>query len=146
MPEPFYKTSRGLRFECTQCGDCCTRPGPVYLPAPDLRRLAGSLDLTPRAFRRAYGVKSLDGTDAVDPDDGPCPFHDAERGCTVYEARPTQCRTFPFWPEIVTRRRSWERAARTCEGIGRGRRHPVREIERAVILCRELDVPGEDPW
>jgi Fe-S-cluster containining protein len=146
MPEAFYKSSRGLRFECTRCGACCTRPGPVYLPAPDLRRLAAFLELAPGVFRRRYEVRQLDGMDAVDPDEGPCPFHDDERGCTVYEARPTQCRTFPFWPEIVSRRRSWERAARDCEGIGHGRRHPVHEIERAVTACKEMGVPGDEPW
>jgi Fe-S-cluster containining protein len=36
-----------------------------------------------------------------------CAFLDGAR-CTVYEARPTQCRTFPFWKENLRRRGSWE--------------------------------------
>lgn len=37
--------------------------------------------------------------------------------CSVYEARPTQCRTFPFWPHQVHSPSDWAQAARECEGI-----------------------------
>ncbi len=31
-----------------------------------------------------------------------------------------QCRTFPFWPEIVERRATWKQTGRSCPGIGKG--------------------------
>jgi hypothetical protein len=103
--------------------------------------------LTPAAFRRRYRVHRVDGVPAIDPGDTePCPFHDEAQGCTIYEARPTQCRTFPFWPEVVHRKGSWERAARDCEGIGRGPRHDAVEIEQALILCEEVGLPEGNPW
>jgi len=37
--------------------------------------------------------------------------------CSVYDARPTQCRTYPFWPGIVARQDDYWREARHCEGI-----------------------------
>lgn len=40
-----------------------------------------------------------------------------ERRCLVYGVRPQQCRTFPFWPEILVSEAEWEATARECEGI-----------------------------
>jgi uncharacterized protein len=40
-----------------------------------------------------------------------------EKKCRVYGARPTQCRTYPFWPHILRSEASWEETAHTCEGI-----------------------------
>jgi Fe-S-cluster containining protein len=147
LTRPFYRSGRGLRFECTQCGNCCTRPGPVYFSGPDLGRAAAHLGLSETQFRGRYHVVTLDGVAAIDPgDQSPCIFHDEEQGCTIYEGRPTQCRTWPFWPEIVFRRRSWDKAATDCEGMNRGRRHRVEEIEQAVFACRDAGLPEGDPW
>jgi uncharacterized protein len=145
LAQPYYRTANGLRFECTRCGGCCTRPGPVYFPRPDLERAAAFLGTTPAALLRRHHGRWTRGVAAIDAGDAPCPFYAADRGCTIYEARPTQCRTFPFWPELVTRKRSWERGARSCEGIGRGERRPPEEIERLVTACVDV-LPPEDPW
>jgi Fe-S-cluster containining protein len=144
---PFYKRTQGLRFDCTRCGDCCTRPGPVYFSSRELIRASEFLGLTPRVFRRRYRVRLREGTPAVDPGrNAPCPFYDQDTGCRIYEARPVQCRTWPFWPEVVLRERSWRRASGDCEGMNRGRRHSVGEIEREVRLCQEEELPRGDPW
>ena len=37
--------------------------------------------------------------------------------CLVYGARPTQCRTFPFWPQNLSSKEAWENLKNTCEGI-----------------------------
>ncbi len=147
MAGPFYKQASGLRFECTRCGKCCSKPGPVYFSGGDLERAARFLDLSPARFRRRYHVVTIDGVPAIDPGDrAPCTFLDPETGCTIYEGRPTQCRTFPFWPEVVRRRRSWEKAAVDCEGIGRGPRHSPEEIEQALVECEVMRVPEGEPW
>jgi Fe-S-cluster containining protein len=49
----------------------------------------------------------------------------------VYEDRPAQCRTWPFWMSIVASRQSWEVAGRTCPGINTG---PLIPPERIRIL------------
>ena len=59
-------------------------------------------------------------------------FLDGAR-CSVYEARPTQCRTWPFWPENMTPR-SWTSIARFCPGVGKGTIVPA---ERIVEILRE---------
>ena len=43
-----------------------------------------------------------------------------ENGCSIYEGRPLQCRTYPFWPSIVESRGNWEREKNSCPGIGKG--------------------------
>jgi len=147
MGIPFYRSREGLRFECTGCGNCCTRPGPVYFPLPDLERAARHLGVSPLEFRRRYRLRDREGVPSLDPGpDRPCTFHDETTGCTIYEGRPTQCRTWPFWPETVHRRRAWEAAARECEGMDRGRRHSVVEIERHLSDCEEVGLPEGDPW
>lgn len=48
--------------------------------------------------------------------------------CGVYEDRPLQCRTWPFWPSVVASRASWERAKRTCPGIDKGQGYTVQQV------------------
>jgi Fe-S-cluster containining protein len=43
--------------------------------------------------------------------------------CTVYGARPKQCRTYPFWPQNLSSKEAWEKTAQECEGI-----HPAAPI------------------
>ena len=40
-----------------------------------------------------------------------------DKKCGVYQARPSQCRTFPWWPENLKSEESWQSAAQECEGI-----------------------------
>ena len=41
--------------------------------------------------------------------------------CSIYEHRPQQCRTFPWWPDVVRSKTSWENEKERCEGtIRRG--------------------------
>jgi Fe-S-cluster containining protein len=41
-------------------------------------------------------------------------------GCSVYAARPLQCRAFPFWRSILHSSDSWNMAKTGCPGMGRG--------------------------
>jgi Fe-S-cluster containining protein len=52
-------------------------------------------------------------------DSDACIFLDQETNhCTVYGARPLQCATYPWWPELVQSRKAWAQEARqVCEGI-----------------------------
>ena len=53
-------------------------------------------------------------------------------GGRVYPVRPLQCRTYPFWPEVLASRQAWQREARRCEGINRGRAVPAGRIRRQL--------------
>ena len=116
---------RGLRFECTQCGKCCWTRGEyshVYLTADDLSALARALGLSVGQARERYTFRDENGWTELDFSGGRCVMLDGDTNlCTVYESRPTQCRTVPFWPEMI-RRGAWtQEARRICEGVGNGR-------------------------
>jgi uncharacterized protein len=56
-----------------------------------------------------------------------------DRRCLVYEVRPRQCRTFPWWKENLSNEHSWESVAGLCEGIGpQGKLVPFATIQRIV--------------
>ena len=71
--------------------------------------------------------------------DGRCVFLGANGQCRVYPVRPVQCRTYPFWPEVLCSGTAWEQESRRCEGIGRGGVVPVTRIRAALARQRAHD-------
>ena len=51
-------------------------------------------------------------------------------GCSVYESRPLQCRSYPFWSHQLTNRETWNRVADSCPGVNMGKLHSQIEIDR----------------
>jgi Fe-S-cluster containining protein len=72
-----------------------------------------------------------------------------EGGCGVYEDRPIQCSTYPFWPSIMESEAAWRDEARWCPGIGRGELRPRSHIEACLSARRAagmiLFAYGVDP-
>lgn len=127
----------GLRFECTQCGRCCTGPpGYVGFTPDEGRAIAALLGLDEREFLARYtsdanGAPSLAEVETEHGFD--CVFLDrttipGKAICGIYEARPLQCRTFPWWPGNLRSEKHWRRLGRQCEGVGRGGFVPIEEI------------------
>lgn len=129
----------GLRFGCTQCGNCCTGPtGFVWFTEEEGRSLAAKLGVTEKEFYKNYAHKA-DGAWSLNerktPNGFDCVFLDRETIpgkaiCGVYEARPTQCKTWPFWPENIRTPQMWERVKKTtpCPGMGAGKLVPIEQI------------------
>ena len=136
--KPWYAS--GLRFTCVpECGRCCTLHEDhayVYLDGDDLPRMAAHLELDDETFRERYTTVD-DGDVVLKMDEPDCPFLDGWQ-CSVYEARPTQCRTFPFWPETLKSRAAWTRNRRFCPGIDEGELHPLHVIQEH-LAARESD-------
>lgn len=128
--KPWYH--EGLRFQCSQCGDCCTgAPGYVWVNRQEIAALAsvvGESDIEQfeRKFVRKVGIrKSL-----VEFPNGDCVFFDNQtRKCRVYTARPRQCRTWPFWESNLRTPDAWQRTCEVCPGSGQGRLYGLQEIE-----------------
>lgn len=129
MPRKFWEN--GVRFECQGSGNCCVSRGAygyVYLSARDRRRMAAELKMPTREFTRTYCEKK-DGFFYLKGLTGDCVFLKDKR-CTVYEGRPTQCRTWPFWPENMSPK-VWDlEVAAFCPGVGKGRVHTAAEIQK----------------
>lgn len=122
-----YFFDQGLRFECIQCGHCCTGdPGIVYVAPAELASLAAALGLSTDEAIHRYLRPWRDGHTVREDADGRCLFYD--KGCSVYMARPTQCRTWPFWLTNLRSEARWEQVAKECPGIGRGQRYSCEEI------------------
>lgn len=131
----FYKTTP-LRFHCTGCGACCTGGVDycVEVSADEQRAIQAFLGLDRARFRRRY-LERLDddGLRGIRLGrDGRCPFLDDRQRCSIYPVRPSQCSTYPWWPELVRNRRAWHDEARRCEGIGRGRVVSLKRIEKEL--------------
>ena len=129
-PKSWYH--KGLRFECTQCGNCCRNHGDyafVYLAAADVEAMSAELKLSTTDFYEQY-CKEDGGYTILRMDDPQCPFLQEDNRCTVYKARPKQCRTWPFWEENL-KQKAWEGPVKECcPGIGEGELIPASEAKR----------------
>ena len=118
-PLPWYQ--EGLNFKCTECGKCCTgAPGFVWVTEAEMETLATQLNLSLAVFKRKY-TRQRDNRYSLTERISPNGEHDCvflkDRKCTVYQARPKQCRTYPWWKENLKSPESWKLAAEECEGI-----------------------------
>jgi hypothetical protein len=137
----FYQ--RGVRFTCTGCRYCCAgEPGFVFLTVEDVDRLAGRFHLSREVFLQRYCRTTQSSGffySLLEKSDNACIFL-TEKGCGVYEDRPLQCRTYPFWIRIMENKESWDEEARRCPGMGHGELHPKEEIE-ACLTALQHAVP-----
>jgi Fe-S-cluster containining protein len=110
----------GLRFECQPgCTKCCDVRGFVYLSEDDVVRAAAFLKLPAAEFEARYIVRFAHVIRLRKPLDSQCHFL-RDNGCSIHPAKPTQCRLYPFWPELVEDRKAWRAASSSCPGIGKG--------------------------
>jgi Fe-S-cluster containining protein len=133
---PWYH--EGLRFRCLACGQCCTgAPGHVWLRAAEIAALAAALGMEAPAFEAAF-VRTLGQRKSLtERDDGDCVLFDkATRRCTVYDARPAQCRTWPFWASNLRSPETWEETRQACPGTRRGPLVDRQQIDRQAAVVR----------
>lgn len=113
---PWYQD--GLRFECTGCGQCCTgSPGYTWVSIKEIMEIADYLKISIDEFSKKYlrivgdKISLLEHQVTFD-----CVFL-KDKKCQIYPVRPTQCRTFPWWPKNLKSLEDWKDAAKHCEGI-----------------------------
>ncbi|MDR3233059.1 MAG: YkgJ family cysteine cluster protein [Planctomycetaceae bacterium] len=127
---PWYDD--GLQFECTVCGRCCGGgSGYVWVTQDDIGAMAKHLGLVPLVFEQAF-VWTVRGhkRSLKEYPNGDCVMlSEKSRGCKVYEQRPVQCRTWPFWEQNTDIPASWKITAKFCPGCNRGRLYSAAEIE-----------------
>ncbi len=126
----------GIKFECQGSGNCCLSRGEygfVFLTRDDRKNMAEHLKLTLREFTKQYcdqksGVYHLkEESNRTD-----CVFLKDKNRCGVYQARPIQCRTWPFWPEVMNAK-TWNKEVKAfCPGIGKGKLHTAEEIQKTL--------------
>ncbi len=107
---------------CSECGGgCCIgESGYIWVTPAEIKALANRLNLDTREFITnylskigyRYSLKELEFNSGFR-----CIFFDIDKKqCNVYEDRPSQCRTFPFWNHFKNNIREVEKE---CPGIYR---------------------------
>jgi Fe-S-cluster containining protein len=127
--DPWF--SEGLKFKCTGCGKCCTgSPGYVFLSSTDLERLASHFSLSPEEFAANFTYRVDDKISLIDQKDTSDCIFLKNNQCSVYDARPVQCRTFPWWIHFLREPEDWEEAGKRCEGIN----HPEAPLVPSLTI------------
>jgi len=134
--------NRGIYFSCQMCGECCRgfEEGEVYLYLDDIEHLIKFLNLKGKNKKRRFAKKYLKIIDdsfkwkkpgsqkaviykyktlgfKFTGDDEHCEFLDENNCCIVHEARPFQCRCFPFWKMMVSNKKTISQYSKKCVGL-----------------------------
>ncbi len=122
MKELFW--ADGLNFECTRCSACCRyEPGFVFLSTYDIAGLLKHSGLSLKVFMdefvRFVDIGTGNALSLKETAENDCILW-GEQGCRVYDARPEQCSSYPFWQGIVDAPENWKQEADSCPGIGKG--------------------------
>jgi len=113
----------------------------VYLTDEEILDLAELLRLREPEFRARYTFRDELGWAQLRDVKERCVFLDPVTNlCRVYEARPAQCRTFPFWRSAI-RDGDWTPEVRQlCEGVGRGPSHSPEYAQARMLEMDESEV------
>lgn len=88
---------------CASCGgNCCTgESGNIFVSVTEIKGIAKLLEMDESEFRRTYlrkeGFRYSLKEKIVNGSHDCVFFNRSQNGCSIYQARPLQCRTFPFW-------------------------------------------------
>lgn len=136
-----------LRFECQPgCITCCDRYGFVYLTEDDLQKISAYVGMTTAAFEAKYVYRTKNQVRLRKPRVAECHFllkrADGTGGCKVHAVKPVQCRTYPYWPELIEYPDVWEHEATRCPGINKGEK--LIQIGAALEIAEEMKTAY--PW
>jgi len=64
--------------------------------------------------------------------------------CKVYQDRPNQCKTWPFWDQNINSKKAWDQAKKSapCPGMGSGALIPAEKILEALLAERASSKDG----
>lgn len=105
-------------------------PGFVWVNREEIEALARQINVSVDEFEKNYTRKVGIRRSLVEYKNGDCIFFDGKsRKCTVYEARPRQCKTWPFWDSNLASPESWAETCEVCPGSGKGKLYQLEAIE-----------------
>ena len=129
--------NQGIRFKCQGSSNCCVSRGEygfVYLSENDIKRLCLFTKLKKNDFIKMYCDKTDEFTHLKErPKHNNCIFL-KDKKCSIYKARPTQCRTWPFWSENLNAKKWNDEISKFCPGIGKGEIISKEEIRNSIDL------------
>jgi len=131
------KYEKGIKFQCQESSNCCVSRGShgfVFLSKKDLTRLANFFKISLINFKKSYCEATNKFLHLKEiKENGECIFLKSKK-CSIYKARPTQCRTWPFWPENMNSK-TWNRdIINFCPGIGKGATISKEKIDKLLKI------------
>tara|TARA_B100000945_G_scaffold190639_1_gene153137 strand:- start:3605 stop:3931 length:327 start_codon:yes stop_codon:yes gene_type:complete len=97
---------------------------------PEIDSIAREVGLESEQFEDTYVRKIGARRSLREFPNGDCVFFDTQKkGCSVYNARPIQCRTWPFWDSNLKSEKAWRETCEECPGSGTGKVYRLEEIE-----------------
>lgn len=105
---------------CKQCGGrCCIgQSGYIWLSQDEIEKIYTYLQISAKSFFDIYLEKvgyKFSLREFKYKDGYACVFFDTnKKQCEIYEVRPKQCKTFPFWDHFKT---NLKEAREECPGI-----------------------------
>ncbi len=120
-----FKKGYNYCFEtdaCKNCaGNCCIgESGYIWVDPNEILNISNFLKIPLDSFYEKYlkKVKYRFSLKEIEYNDGyKCIFFDEKnRGCKIYDVRPSQCKSFPFWEHFKTNIKEVEDE---CPGIVR---------------------------
>src|SRR5687768_18440242 len=78
------------KHDCLQCAACCRNYSPRF-KTPDIKRISRHLKMKEGSFIETYLRLDEDGDYVAKTT--PCPFLGVDNFCSIYEVRPSDCRS-----------------------------------------------------
>ncbi len=104
----------------------------MWVSEEEIAALARRLSMGQDEFRRRFTRQVVGiGISLIEKPNDDCVLYDRRHGCAAYEDRPRQCRSWPFWRNVVETPESWDYEAKECRGMNQGRHYCGAEI-RAI--------------
>lgn len=142
--EPFKAVlkSQDRTFKCTMCGKCCTGEGEIWVNEQEAQAIAKQINLSVTRFYQQYTkqysrykgwrmLKTKEGSSM-------CAFLGEDNKCSIHTVRPSQCSTYPWWPELMHPKEwDWEKE-NICEGFDHPEALPL-DLDEAARQLREAN-------
>ncbi len=119
----FTKNGYNFSFDANKCkeckGKCCIgESGYIWINSAESKKIADFLKLSIEEFKKQYLIKvgfKFSLREKRFQNGYACIFFDEQHlQCGIYELRPNQCRTFPFWEYYKNK---IDEVERECIGI-----------------------------
>mmetsp|Transcript_5258 Transcript_5258/g.10108 ORF Transcript_5258/g.10108 Transcript_5258/m.10108 type:complete len:270 (-) Transcript_5258:70-879(-) len=157
---------KSMPFECTACGRCCQTEGDVYMSPEEIQKASQVLGMAHYDFVHEYASHTLGPSKEIDETTtwirlrekgNSCVFlGDDGKHCSIYEARPHQCRTYPFWPNLLKSSESWDEECRRTDDESESSLPPwtpadggcegMKTINASIDGINEVDVPIREAY
>jgi len=101
-----------FKFDSTKCatceGNCCIgESGYIWITVDEIEKLSNYLNISVdklfKDYLVKYGYRFSIKEKKLSENNYACIFFDTNiKRCTIYDVRPNQCKTFPFWEHFKT--------------------------------------------